>query len=182
MEARYQIGAIDALATNPDANTSSVVAKGVYTRSARPALRQLTDGKVAAAHDASAKRLNRYFTGDALTQLLAANDRQPERYQPLTVTDGDPGSPAVTPSATPAYITTGGADAFTVATVISDEGGGATVTGTASTWVNTVIVEGGSTEVATPKSTVNFTIHLVKVGNDWKADRYEDPFAEGDAP
>lgn len=181
MVAHQQLGAVDALSTDPDANVKAAIAKGRYTKSARPELRQLSNGRISAAQDASKRRLERYFTGAELTFELTLNDRQPARYVALTLPDGAPGSPAVDTTVTADYITTGGANDFHVDTLTTDSTG-VTLTGTATIWINGVMIEGDLTEVADPSNKVDFTLHLVKVGDDWKVDSYEAPFAGGSGP
>jgi hypothetical protein len=161
MVARQQIGAVDATSTNPDENVTATVAPGHYTKAEGPRPRQLTEARVRTAVQVGRRRLSNFFTGEQLDRDLGYNAIQRVRNQSLVLT--------------------GGATNFEVSAVVLDEGG-ATVTGTATIWINTATVRREITDVSTIEGDVSFELHLVDVGDQWKVDSYDDDFLPGSGP
>jgi hypothetical protein len=181
MESMQQIGAIDALSPNPDANVAAVQAPGDLAKGKRPELRQLSVGRIQAMQAASQKRLRTYFAGAQLDHFLEVDGGQPGRYKGLTLRDGAPGSPAADPSITGDYVFTGGVDNFKTTRVVVD-GAEATVSGTATIWLNSALVQKDRTMVRDIPGDITFTAHLVREGSQWKVDQYDDEFVPGSGP
>lgn len=181
MEAMQQVGSIEGTSVDPDENAAAAHPAGDFPKADRPDLRRLDMSRVAKAQGVGRHRLAQYFTGRQLGWLMSINDDMQVRYRGLTLEEGAPGSPAADPSATSDYIITGGVDDFDgVRAVMSDDE--ATVTGMATIWSNSAMVQPESTVVDRIDGVVSFTAHLVRVGGAWKVDKYNDDLTPGTEP
>lgn len=181
MVARQQIGALNLDTTDPDKNMGNTLDPGFYSLKERADLREIDRVELSEASTLEAKQLNQFFTGAELTNVLRFNADQLVRYQGLMLEDGAPGSPADDPPVTADYVIAGGARNFQVETVLV-KANEATVTGTATIWINSAMVMKDETRVEEIPGEVAFDLHLVEQNGVWKVDRYNDDFLPGSGP